>query len=85
MFEDLNGTEKVNNKPSLIGTRIREISVKEYKVNSPSLYKCMQVTPVNTNIFRRSPGVPINESLLYILQLVCLYNIINSDLTDFPL
>ena len=25
------------------------ISVKEYKVNSPSLYKCMQVTPVNTN------------------------------------
>ena len=51
---------------SLIGTRIREISVKEYKVNSPSLYKCMQVTPVNTNIFRRSPGVPINESLLYL-------------------
>ena len=36
---------------SLIGTRIREISVKEYKVNSPSLYKCMQVTPVNTNKF----------------------------------
>ena len=34
---------------SLIETRIREISVKEYKVNSPSLYKCMQVTPVNTN------------------------------------
>ena len=25
----------------------------------------MQVTPVNTNILRRSPGVPINESLLY--------------------
>ena len=33
----------------LIGTRIMGISVKEYKVNSPSLYKCMQVTTVNTN------------------------------------
>ena len=34
---------------SLIGTRIREISVKSTRFNSPSLYKCMQVTPVNTN------------------------------------
>ena len=44
-------TSFVNNNINLplIGTRIREILVKEYKVNPPSLYKCMQVTPVNTN------------------------------------
>ena len=44
---------------SLIGTRIRST-----KFNSPSLYKCKQVTPVNTIKIGRSPGVPINESLL---------------------
>ena len=29
---------------------------------TPSLYKCMQVTPVNTNTFLQSSGVPINTS-----------------------
>ena len=43
-----------SNNRSIQGTLVNRntdkgISVKEYKVNSPSLYKCMQVTPVNTN------------------------------------
>ena len=46
---------------SLIGTRIREYRLRSTRFNSPSLYKRMQVTPDNTNIFRRSPGVPINR------------------------
>ena len=48
---------------SLVGTRIREYRLRSTRFNSPSLYKCMQVTPDNTNIFRRSPGVSINESV----------------------
>ena len=34
---------------SLIGTRIREYRLRNTRFNSSSLYKCMQVTPVNTN------------------------------------
>ena len=51
---------------SLVGTRIREYRLMSTRFNSPSLYKYMQVTPVNRNILRRSPGVPINRVYLYI-------------------